>query len=288
MLPSLFLALDATSYPVTKLLDSTHSIFSFLAENTVIAFFYLLVNLSIVWLVGLNHLKQSNSLKNFFRYFKISINREKRVFRELSRKSFHLIGLLIPMIFYMGLKFQLLNQLQCIMIMGTLTLCLYIVEILRVTSLSFRRWYCTSFGSVMRAAERDETTVKLTGMSFFFTGNTLAMILFPPSIATAASLYLVLGDLVAAIVGISYGQIKIGRKSLEGSLAMLCTCCLIGFVLFWHVHLAEYVIVVGAIAATLTELLMPNWIDDNLSIPIVSGIVLQIAFNRLQEIPPFP
>jgi hypothetical protein len=71
-----------------------------------------------------------------------------------------------------------------------------------------------------------------TGTGFFFLGSWLALWLFTPTIATCGMLNLVLGDMSAALVGISIGRIKIGRKSLEGTLAMWAVCTIVGAVFF--------------------------------------------------------
>ncbi len=62
----------------------------------------------------------------------------------------------------------------------------------------------------------------------------LAIALFPPSLAVTSILHLVLGDMVAALIGVSFGGdvcvVKLGRKgkkSVEGSAAMFFTCFLV-------------------------------------------------------------
>jgi hypothetical protein len=77
-------------------------------------------------------------------------------------------------------------------------------------------------------------TVQLTGASYFSLGLTLAICLFPPSLAITSILHLVLGDMMAALIGVSFGGdvcvVKLGRtgkKSVEGSVAMFLTCFLI-------------------------------------------------------------
>jgi dolichol kinase len=68
-----------------------------------------------------------------------------------------------------------------------------------------------------------------------------------------AAVFLVLGDLSAALIGISYGRTKIvGKKSLEGSLvrgpathaetiaqACFAACFMCSMVCFWHVKMWE-------------------------------------------------
>ncbi len=111
------------------------------------------------------------------------------------------------------------------------------------------------------------------------------MLLFSPRIATCCMLFLVLGDMAAALVGISWGQIKIGKKSLEGTLAMMCVCTLIGLV-FFHAETHGFLIVlIAAASATLVELLGPEawYSDDNVTIPLATGIAFTLAFNCIGD-----
>ena len=96
----------------------------------------------------------------------------------------------------------------------------------------------------------------------------------PPDVSSCAIIFLVLGDMAAALIGVSFGgevaSLKLGRegkKSVEGSLAMFCVCFLVAMVFFWDVQLSEYAAVVAAATATLTELYEPLLLDDNLTIP---------------------
>ena len=104
------------------------------------------------------------------------------------------------------------------------------------------------------------------------------------------SVYLVLGDMTAAIIGISYGRLRLPwwGKSVEGSVAMWLMCLLVGTVVFWHVRLSEYPVVVGATVATLSELMLGGVIDDNLCIPLCSALALHLSFQRIGQSPPLP
>jgi len=102
-------------------------------------------------------------------------------------------------------------------------------------------------------------------------------------------LFLVLGDISAAIIGVSFGGdaciVKLGRagkKSLEGSLAMFLVCFVTGCTVFAGVELREYAAFVGALAATLTELYEPFGVNDNLTIPLISSVALQLGFKRIE------
>jgi diacylglycerol kinase (CTP) len=261
----------------------------FVRDNTVTAFFLLLIFLSIMWLLGFNFFFTQQCIYAWFRSVGVGAMRTKRAFLELRRKSFHLAGLLIPFVYYVGLKYypSIMSQRVGSGVMIFMTTFLWIIELLRYLFPNFRVLYNKIFGSMLRQSELSDNK-QLTGTGFFFLGNTICVILFSPTIAVCASLFLVLGDTSAAIVGISFGHIKIGKKSLEGCIAMFCTCFFIGIVLFWNIPLSEYIIFVGSATATLVELLGPKWLDDNLSIPLSSAIAIHCAFIRLGVNPPQP
>ncbi|MGD9777434.1 MAG: diacylglycerol/polyprenol kinase family protein [Methanosarcina sp.] len=90
------------------------------------------------------------------------------------------------------------------------------------------------------------------------------------------------GDLVAALIGKSYGKRRIFRetfkndKSLEGSVSEFITDLLVGLVITGN----PIVSLVMAFIATLTETAV-NRIDDNLVIPVFSGFSGQMTLFLL-------
>ena len=281
---------SSSSQPISVLLHHITRLLIFCRDNTVVAFLFFLLLSTILWLFGFSFLLSRANIVAFFRSLGVSSLRARRCIAELKRKSFHLLGLLIPIIYYVGMKYTLwLDQRRASLILGALTLLVAVVEGLRLTVPDFHRLYTAHFSAMMRATEKDELRVALTGTGFFFAGNFLAVFLFDPTIATCASLYLVLGDMTAAIWGISFGRVRLASgKSLEGALAMWVCCLLIGTTCYWTVPLAEYPVLVGATVATLAELVLPRRIDDNLSIPLLSGVALHLAFRRIGQQPPVP
>ena len=80
---------------------------------------------------------------------------------------------------------------------------------------------------------REHEKAQLSGCCYFSLGCTIAITFFPPAISTASILFLVLGDMSAALIGVAFGgesvTIKLGRegkKSVEGSAAMFVVCSL--------------------------------------------------------------
>ena len=113
----------------------------------------------------------------------------------------------------------------------------------------------------------------LNGTTCFLAGILAAVLLFPPAVAVAAALFLIVGDFAAGVVGRSVGRTRLGPggKSLEGSAACFVACLLVAFpVVGWAAAAA------GALAATVVEFVeLP--LDDNLLIPPLSGAVLLLV-----------
>jgi dolichol kinase len=126
------------------------------------------------------------------------------------------------------------------------------------------------FDSVIRAAEKKKP---LAGSSYLWLSAFLSVLVFTKPVAVLSLLFLMLGDTAAALVGRRWGRIMLfPGKSLEGSLACWGVCLAAG-ALFSLVP--WWTLLIGATAATLTELL-PDRFDDNLTLPLVSGMLMTI------------
>merc|ERR1712151_1327667 len=140
---------------------------------------------------------------------------------------------------------------------------------------------------------RDKEQGQLCGGTYFSLGCTLAIHFFAPVIAMTSIIFLVMGDMSAALIGRSFGQsicsLKIGpgaKKSVEGSAAMFVVCFVFGCTIFSEVHLREYAVCIGALVATLTELYEPFGINDNVTIPVLSSLALTFGFARIYSCEP--
>jgi len=106
----------------------------------------------------------------------------------------------------------------------------------------------------------------------FFAGCLFAVLLFPPLIAALAILVLSVGDGAAALIGHYLGRHKLfNGKTLEGSVAFFISAFVV-LVLF----IAPTKAGVIALTAAATELTTPAYLDDNLSIPIITGLLLSL------------
>ena len=187
---------------------------------------------------------------------------------ELNRKLVHLSSLSIPI----GVYF--LPRRTCVEILFLLTVTFLSVEILRMVHRPTSKIFYTLFGPILRRKER----FTLTGSTTLLMASLVCVLIFQKNIAVAALCFLILGDTMAALVGRSYGRIRLfGKRTLEGSLACLFTCLVVVFVV---PAFGLVVGVVGALVATIIELL-PIPLDDNFLIPILSGAAMHYVLTLL-------
>jgi len=196
--------------------------------------------------------------------------------------------LIIPAVYYLGLRLRMpgaerpwLTEELAGWIIGASAAIYLVVELIRLRDPEANRLFVRLFRVVLRPSE----VHGITGSAYYLVGAFLSVLLFPPVIAIAAILFLVFGDFAAALVGTSIGRIRLfPPKSLEGSAGCLVACLAVGLALFWTVKpvwpVAILLALSGAVAATVTECL-PWRLNDNLTIPLVSGVALWFAARVL-------
>ncbi len=142
------------------------------------------------------------------------------------------------------------------------------LDVARLLHPGLRRWATQVLGSALRPRERHG----LISVHYLTGAGVLLSAYLPPALAATALGHLVFGDAFAALVGQRWGRHRFGAKSLEGSAACLVACVVVGWVFLPERPLA---VLVSAIVATVVEAL-PLPVDDNWSIPLVSGAVLAV------------
>ena len=189
--------------------------------------------------------------------------------RELRRKSIHLLGLVVPILYFFTSR-----DLAIIGVGGLVTLALA-TELLKGVIPAFRAIFLRIFSPILRSQEQKGG---LTGATYFLIGSFLCILLFDKTLAIVCLCFLTLGDLCAALIGKQWGRIKLfSRKSLEGSLACFVVCTAAALLIGLH----PVVAIAGALVATLIELL-PIGVDDNVTIPIISGLAMHLLISNWQ------
>ncbi|PIS11329.1 MAG: hypothetical protein COT73_04635 [Bdellovibrio sp. CG10_big_fil_rev_8_21_14_0_10_47_8] len=138
--------------------------------------------------------------------------------------------------------------------------------------------------SLFRPIMRESEIHRLAGTTYLLTGTLLVILIFPSPIALLTLLFLAFADPIASYFGIRFGKDKIlGEKSLQGSLAAFVVCALLTFVyLRYHAVMVDRLFVVSilaGLAGALAELIPVGKLDDNLTLPILSGGALWILFS---------
>ncbi|MBN1786506.1 MAG: hypothetical protein JW825_05940 [Candidatus Methanofastidiosa archaeon] len=208
---------------------------------------------------------------------------------EVKRKKIHYIGLSVPVLYYFTGK-----ELMLVLI-GLALISFIIIDYLRLyTKNKYMNYLFGKDGYRARIKIksldgkhdidksiafptldpllRSEEKRSWGSHTFYALGSFLCILFYTKNIAIAATAALLIGDSFAALVGKTIGRHRIyKKKTLEGSSACFLSC----LVLYYFI-LPVPIAIIGAVATTLTELYSTR-INDNLTIPLVSGGVMTLA-----------
>ena len=187
---------------------------------------------------------------------------------ELSRKIIHLLNMVIPLIHVYLIK----DRMGMLIFLSSMLIFCFFIEVFRTQYFTLHKFFKKYLHFMMRESEKQG---EITGATWVFAGSLITIILLPKPYCIIALFFLAVGDTFAALIGLNYPFLKIGRKTLSGSIACFVFCCIIG--LLFSFGLNTSTIIFGAFIATLAELSSMK-INDNLSIPIFSGLSMYI-FN---------
>jgi len=146
-------------------------------------------------------------------------------------------------------------------------------EIARFISPSARQWTNSHLGGMLK---KDEG-FRFTGSTYLLLSSLVVLSSFEKYVAITSVLFVSIGDFAAQVVGEKYGSLRLSGKSLEGSLACLLSCILIGIGMTRvNPILSLSTAAAGATAAAVVEFL-PVPLDDNLTIPLISAGVMTVT-----------
>ena len=205
---------------------------------------------------------------------------------EIARKLLHLFALTMPAgIYYIPQwtgSWLVPSVILAVLFSGSV-----IIENLRRKSPAVQKLFYRVAGSMLRKEEKHV----VTGSTWVIGAALICSIIFrkEPYIALLVLTVFILGDAVAALVGMSMGRIKIGKKSLEGSLACFVLCMIFFMAVFPLIpgllqpsdgHIPIGVAVATSLAVTVFELIplrvTPKLtINDNLAVPVIAGLLLR-------------
>lgn len=187
---------------------------------------------------------------------------------EIGRKLIHFFNLVIPISYLTWLP----EKFDALAVLGGFTILGFSLDLARTRVPAVKSIFAKFFDSMMRD---HELSGKLTGATWVMVGAFLTILLFPKPIAVTALVFMSLGDTFAGLIGKQFGKIKIGEKSLEGSMSGFAVCVLFVRIFpFVPFHIG----IIGAAAAMIVEAL-PLPFDDNVTISIASGTIMTLISN---------
>ena len=188
-------------------------------------------------------------------------------FIEIRRQVFHLIlGLVIVSLYLIGVLTQ-----------GTLLIIFFIGLITSLLSNKYKipviYWFLKKF-----EREKDLKENPGKGVLTFIGGSLLALVFFEENIALAAIMILAVGDSISHIVGKHFGKRKYlinSPKYLEGTVAGIFFASIAA-----SFFVGSKLAFIGSAAAMILESIElkigKTIIDDNLTVPLVAGLVMHL------------
>jgi diacylglycerol kinase (CTP) len=208
----------------------------------------------------------------------LSIRLHVRSDLHLARKVWHMsLGLMIVMIYLLSG----MSRSTAVVTVGSALGLNLLIEITRLRIPAFNERVLRVMGPFMRSCEIN----RLSGVPYYLSAAILSIGIFPQPIAVLSLMYLAFGDPIASLFGILYGDRSYrmaSGKSLVGTSAAVLTCLVVSYVFMSsNLNLSQgsllAMTLLGGLAGGLAELL-PLEVDDNFSIPIVSGFILWLGF----------
>lgn len=198
---------------------------------------------------------------------------------HVARKVWHAgMGLMISVIYMSGV-----SRGSAVMILAFFLGLNLFIETMRLTSPLFNEKVMGLWGPLMRTNEID----RISGVPFYIAATLLTFAIFPKPIAVLSLLYLAFGDPIASTFGILYGKHSVrfsNGKSLIGTGAGVLACAIASMVFLSVIGITGaplwIIALVGGFVGGTAEMI-PLDVDDNFSIPIVSGFALWLTFILL-------
>ena len=183
---------------------------------------------------------------------------EKVMKFSLLRRLFHISGVIIP------ISYLLWGKLTALVLATGLLVLLSVAEVLRLTGVLD--------SPLVKRQLKEKEMDRPTGSLFYVGGCLLTILVFSKPVAVASILVLIVSDPLASLIGSRWGKRFLLGKSLEGTGTFFLSSILILECFSFKAH----AVLAAACAGTAAELLSSRFLDDNLSIPLVTAIALTI------------
>lgn len=194
--------------------------------------------------------------------------------KEVHRKLIHLSSLWMPLVIW------LLPHDKSVVLFSILLPLSFLVEFLRSRQSKFAKSFNKLFNSMLR--QHESNGFSISGATYVLVAALFCVLFFSKIVAVCALSIMLICDTAAALVGRKYGKNQIIEgKTIEGCAAFIVAGLLIIQIIGRiegqpdSFYIAGFLAVIGALLAELFSRRFS--IDDNLSIPVVAGIILMLA-----------
>ena len=190
--------------------------------------------------------------------------RRTLLLNEARRKTFHFIGLLLVGLYYYSSK-------QIVILVASLAL----LASLSAEYVRLRTYPHRLFDFLVKKMLRGHERTSMAAYVYWFAGSLPVILLLSKPIAILTLAVTLLGDTLAALVGVGFGRHMLPMnpsKSWEGTIAGTATSFLVALIISFNLPLS---LVAAAAYAAVDAIKLP--IDDNFLMPLVIGSLLQTA-----------
>jgi dolichol kinase len=190
------------------------------------------------------------------------------LWHEIKRQSVHFSALVFVIISY----FVSLELLTVLILSAAIIAATFLAFRPHLKKIPVLSWFSNFFYQFVRQEEKERKMY--LGAATFLVGLLFVLVIFQSLlIFRIAALVLILGDSFSTIFGKAYGKHKIPfspKKSWEGSFAGFAAAY-VGCLFLVECPLAVIFAAIGMAIETL-----PSWVNDNLTIPLITGFVAWI------------
>lgn len=190
---------------------------------------------------------------------------------EILRKAIHISSLWMPVFIFFADRIVSVTLFAVLLLLNTA------VEYAAFQKMPlFGNLFRKLFIKTLRGKEISRTKFVASGSIYVLLAALIVSVCFSPKAAAAGMAVMLVADSCAALVGKFFGSVRFANnKSLEGTLAFFASALCILMLLYQNV--SPCWLATTALIATLAEFFEEKLgIDDNLSIPLVSGFLLNL------------
>lgn len=185
---------------------------------------------------------------------------------QSKRSALHLVGTAFPMLYLISA----VDKLYPAIFFSAVTLYFAVFDVMRFIRRSPKDPISKLTLDLLKESEKKS----FNGATYYYFSMATAMAIYPREVAAACLIFMTLGDTAAGIVGKRFGKVHLMGKTVEGACA--CFGCCLAAGLFILPPTAAFI---GASTATAAEFLLSRLIDDNISVPLLSGLAVVLALG---------